>query len=227
KEIIVDLNSNLSELEIKHCTLIPYDINLIKQTSLIIQSELINVSIEHSILGALEVSEGASVQIRDSIIDARANSNIAYSLRNNASFGGALTIENSTVIGKVLTRKLELASNCIFSASIITKQKQEGCIRFSYYLQEGSSVPRPFNCQPHLSGNLQHIRPSFTSLRLGDAGYCQLSEFCVSEIAAGADDESEMGVFHHLYQPQKIANLRTRLDEYLRFGLEAGIFYAS
>jgi hypothetical protein len=36
-----------------------------------------------------------------------------------------------------------------------------------------------------------------------------------------------MGVFHDLYQPQRESHLRTRLDEYLRFGLEAGILYAS
>jgi hypothetical protein len=36
-----------------------------------------------------------------------------------------------------------------------------------------------------------------------------------------------MGVTHELYAPQREGNLRIRLDEYLRFGLEAGIFYAS
>jgi len=43
----------------------------------------------------------------------------------------------------------------------------------------------------------------------------------------GADDEAEMGVFHHVMQPQREANLRSSLDEYLRFGLEAGILYAN
>jgi hypothetical protein len=36
-----------------------------------------------------------------------------------------------------------------------------------------------------------------------------------------------MGAFHDLLQPQRIAGLRASLDEYLRFGLEAGIFLAS
>ena len=36
-----------------------------------------------------------------------------------------------------------------------------------------------------------------------------------------------MGVTHELYQPQRETNLRLRLDEYLRFGLEAGFFYAT
>jgi hypothetical protein len=45
------------------------------------------------------------------------------------------------------------------------------------------------------------------------------------QIRTGADDEAEMGAFHDLFQPQRESNLRTRLDEYLRFGLEAGVFY--
>ena len=36
-----------------------------------------------------------------------------------------------------------------------------------------------------------------------------------------------MGVTRSLYQPQREANLRLRLDEYLRFGLAAGIFDAT
>jgi hypothetical protein len=36
-----------------------------------------------------------------------------------------------------------------------------------------------------------------------------------------------MGAFHHLYQPQRDTNVRVRLDEYLRVGLEAGIFHDS
>ena len=58
----------------------------------------------------------------------------------------------------------------------------------------------------------------------GDAGYCQLTQHCASAITQGADDESEMGVFHDLFQSRRTTNLRVRLGEYLRFGLEAGIF---
>jgi hypothetical protein len=45
------------------------------------------------------------------------------------------------------------------------------------------------------------------------------------EITTGAEDGGEMGAFHLLQQAQRIANLRTALDEYLRVGLEAGVFF--
>ena len=84
-----------------------------------------------------------------------------------------------------------------------------------------------FTANPPALDAAARVRPVFTSLRYGDAGYCQLSERTAVQIRQGADDQAEMGAFHDLYQPQRKANLRARLDEYLRFGLEAGIFYAS
>ena len=71
------------------------------------------------------------------------------------------------------------------------------------------------------------VPAQYTSLRFGDPAYGQLRAGTPEVIRRGADDESEMGVTHLLYAPQREANLLLRLDEYLRFGLEAGIFYAS
>ncbi|MFH7026548.1 MAG: hypothetical protein ACHBN1_14340 [Heteroscytonema crispum UTEX LB 1556] len=72
---------------------------------------------------------------------------------------------------------------------------------------------------------LTSYKPIFTSEKYGEPGYAQLSQFCAKEIRTGAEDNSEMGVFDYLKQPQREANLRASLKEYLRFGLEAGIFY--
>jgi hypothetical protein len=36
-----------------------------------------------------------------------------------------------------------------------------------------------------------------------------------------------MGAFEFLKQPQREANLLNALDEYLRFGLEASLFYVT
>ena len=55
----------------------------------------------------------------------------------------------------------------------------------------------------------------------------QLRRSTPDAVRTGASDESEMGVTDELYAPQRESNLRIRLDEYLRYGLEAGIFYAT
>jgi hypothetical protein len=69
--------------------------------------------------------------------------------------------------------------------------------------------------------------PSFTSAHYGNPAYCQLGRGCAQEICSGGEEGSEMGAFSLLLQPQREANLRAVLDEYLRFGLEAGIFYVT
>jgi hypothetical protein len=46
-------------------------------------------------------------------------------------------------------------------------------------------------------------------------------------VRRGAEDESEMGALSSLKQPQREDDLRVRLDEYLRVGLEAGLFFVT
>jgi hypothetical protein len=71
------------------------------------------------------------------------------------------------------------------------------------------------------------VRPQFNGTHYDTPTYCQLAHTCAEETKRGADDESEMGVFHDLFQPQREANLRARLDEYTPAGMETGIIYAS
>ena len=131
---------------------------------------------------------------------------------------------------------MPLASNVIFLARLAQADAWEFPIHVdqgrraacgSALCRTGSRTPQRHKCQPAQPEDAVRVRPQFTSLRSGDPGYGQLSTRRAPEIRTGADDESEMGVFHDLYQPQRETNLRVRLDEYLRFGLEAGIFYAS
>jgi len=73
----------------------------------------------------------------------------------------------------------------------------------------------------------RQVEPQFTSIRYGHPGYAQLARSGPEEIARGAHDESEMGAFHDLFQPQRTANLEARLDEYVPAGAEAGIVFAT
>ncbi|MBD2066018.1 PQQ-like beta-propeller repeat protein [Leptolyngbya sp. FACHB-671] len=72
---------------------------------------------------------------------------------------------------------------------------------------------------------MERLQPNFTSSQYGNPSYAQLSQASIPEIHTGAEDGAEMGVFNSLKQPQREANLRASIDENLRFGLEAGIFY--
>jgi hypothetical protein len=98
-------------------------------------------------------------------------------------------------------------------------------VRFSY-LPPDSVAPRRHRCQPG-PGAAARNAPAFTTLRYAAPGYAQLLDRTPAAIARGADDEAEMGAYHFLYQAQRESDLATRLDEYLRIGLEAGVFHAS
>ncbi len=252
---LVDINSNdnkLRELYVRHCTLLPgpnqaeADNGQLAQPRMLIEIPDTVVEVDKSIVGSIRSVEGAKVHINNSILDATGSTEIAYAgIFDEQSSppglplpGATLRVENSTIIGKVYTLLMEFVSNTIFLASltdpdtdtwiapVMAERLQQGCVRFSY-VPSGSKVPHKYKCRPEGEKDALCIRPLFTSLRYGDAGYCQLRQSCAVEIRQGGDDEAEMGAFHDLYQPQREANLRARLDEYLRFGLEAGIFFAS
>ncbi len=239
----IQVNGNLGRLRLQHCTLVPA-LELATDgtpkfpdgASLIVNAPNTIVEIDHCILGGIRAGPETQVTITNSIVDATSEERVAFASTDNLGAGGVLTIKNSTVIGKVHTRLLDLASNTIFlarlapgdtwNAPVLSERKQEGCVRFSY-VPPDSRVPRRYHCQPTDETADARVQPQFTSLRYGDPGYCQLSQRCAIEIRRGADDEAEMGAFHDLFQPQRESNLRVRLDEYLRLGLEAGIFFAT
>jgi hypothetical protein len=243
--------NKLRLLRLRHCTLAPGALAAIElpdlsqpvavasQTAaprLLVELPGVTVELDSCILGSIRAVAEAELSISNSIVDASSASEVAIAGIAEGEAGAPLTIENSTIIGKVYTRTMKLASNTIFmsglkeadawTAPVRAERLQQGCVRFSF-VPVGSRLPRLFQCQPAKPEDAARVRPVFTSLRYGDAGYCQLSRACATDITRGADDQAEMGAFHNLFQPQRESNLRSSLNEYLRFGLEAGIFYAS
>ena len=116
------------------------------------------------------------------------------------------------------------ASDVIFTGAVSVTRRQQGCVRYSY-VAPGSTVPRRYHCVPADGGDL--IVPEFTSSRYGEAAYGQLAMSCPAEIATGADDGGEMGAYNLLHGAYRLASLRAGINDYLRFGLEAGILFAT
>jgi hypothetical protein len=196
------------------------------------------------------------VCISDSVLDATHPDLEAFGAPGCPVAHACLTILRSTVFGQIHAHAIKLGENSIFDGRITVARRQKGCLRFCYVTPE-SRTPRRYRCQSDLAeksiaekmireavamgfpppGEIEisrakqrersRVRPRFNSVRYGTPAYCQLAESCAQEITRGADDESEMGVFHHLYQPQRAANLNTRLDEYLPAKMDVGIILSS
>jgi hypothetical protein len=208
------------------------------------------LTLDHTISGRIVVADGVQVVIKDAIIDALQDENVALAASDDgAEPAGTVEIFRSTVVGVVSVREIVLAENSIFSGLVTSQRKQQGCVRFSY-LPSDSQVPRRYYCQPDravreaidaaikdkpkISATEQDriiaeirswLKPCFTGQHYSQPGYAQLHLSSPLEIRSDADDGSEMGAFHDLYQIRRETNLKVRLGEYLRFGLEAGIFY--
>ncbi len=195
-------------------------------------------------------SDAVTIRASDSIIDATGSDCDSPECEAIGAAGSrhahaVVRIVRSTIIGKVMVHAIELAENSIFTGCVQVARRQIGCMRFCY-VRPPSRTPRRFNCQPDLvqvaieaklkaegatdeeieaAAHSERLRvwPHFNSTRYGTPTYCQLAQSCAPEIVRGADDESEMGVFHDLFQPQREANLRARLDEYAPAATDTGI----
>jgi hypothetical protein len=245
------LAGNLGALTLSHCTVVPGNgLTVNSSASDENQNNDLELRLDHSICGTLSIpGSRAHLHVLDSIVSSELAADDAA-----VAIGGEvahLHVERSTVFGSVAARHLD-AENALFTGTVAIERRQQGCVRFCY-LPPGSTPPRTFRCQPQLEIAVRIARaeteagtkldpaareqirrqvearivPSFTAVVYGHPAFGQLHSSSPVQLRTGAEDDAEMGAFHDLFQPQREANLRARLDEYLRLGLTAGIFYAS
>jgi hypothetical protein len=209
------------------------------------------VTVERSILGALAVmdetteSDPLPVTLSDSIVDAATPGGEAV-VGPGASYAWAsLRVLRCTVFGRTEVHAIELGENSIFDGTVRVVRRQAGCLRFCW-VPPGSRTPRRYHCQPDLvdaaareaaraasedplprvAEERRRVEPRFTSRRFGTPAYARLDFDCADEITRGADDESEMGAYHDLLLPHRLASLRGRLLQATPAAMETGIIHA-
>ena len=163
-------------------------------------------------------AEPIDLRISDSVLDATNLARAALSRPGGSEIAhAALTIVRSTVLGEIHTHVMRLAENCIFAGHTCVARRQIGCVRFCYVVP-GSRTPRRYECQPDVAERAaleelqklapsaspeekaraiarvrSRVRPQFNSMRYGPPVIVRRSAVGLTR---GADDESEMGVFH-------------------------------
>jgi hypothetical protein len=247
-----EAGGDLCEIVIRHCTLVPGwglrgDCEPVRpaEPSLEILGSTARVRIDHSILGSILVSEDQvaaepiTIDIRDSVLDATGHDCDRPECEALNAPGGlaahaVASVRRTTVFGRIHTHAIALAENSLFMGRVRVVRRQVGCVRFCY-LRDGSRTPPRYHCQPDgaivgLAADAAaleavRVRPQFMSTRYGTPDYARLQDDCAEEIRLGADDRSEMGVFHDLFQPQREALLRQRLSEFTVSGMQAGLIF--
>lgn len=214
----------------------------------------LEVEILSSIVGALRMpAEMVGLTLRDSIVDRPEEEADPDALRTALAAddaatlpGPTTTLVRTTLFGVVHVETLSLASEVLFTQRVTARRRQAGCVRFSYVDDLVSTTPRRFRCQPDLALEARRrqldpapvpaaevarirsqMRPEFTLTRYGQPAYAQLAQATDLAVRTGSEDGAEMGVLESLKQPQRETNLRIRLDEYMPYGLEAGILYVT
>jgi hypothetical protein len=242
----VRVTGNLAELRLSHCTLVPgralgpdglATAPASPSVEIATSATALALTVDSSIVGPVRApAELKGITVTRSVVDGVGGAAIAGAGGDDQA--GAAELRQATVLGAVRLRTLELASDVIFTAPVRIERTQVGCVRFSY-VEPGSVTPRRYRCQPDMALSAEGLdrderarlraalKPAFTSTRFHDPGYAQLRLGCPAEIATGAEDGSEMGVWSWLGNPQREANLRLRLDEYLPFGLDPALIYVT
>jgi hypothetical protein len=229
-----------ARLHIAHCTLVPgwtLAPDLTPQAplepSVVVERVDFALTLDRCISGALRVPEGARVQANDSIVDATRSDGLAFAAADESA-GAALSLESCTVIGRVVAHEMPLVSNSILlavagaaapgEAPVRAELRQQGCVRFTW-LPPNARTPTRHRCLPESAPAPGDALLRFTSVRYGEPAYLQLASTCGPRLLGGAEDEAEPGAYHGLHNAWRDTNLRVRLDEYLRVGLQAGIFH--
>lgn len=246
------VSGNLGQLELAHCTLLPDTVLGAQHLHVGTDSPRLRLCLRACQSAPVAVAGPVrGVDVSDSLVGLSDGPLAVPALDAPEA---PLDLQQATFFGAVNGLTLN-ASDCIFDATVRAARRQTGCVRFSYVTPD-SEVPRRHRCQPQLETDTRlealraqalaenrettmaeetalrdevqaSVRPLFVSRRYGDPALGQLEARCARQIREGASSGAEMGAFEHLKQPQREANLRDALREYLRLGLSASVHHAT
>lgn len=198
-----------------------------------------DVCIDRSIVGTILVqrdevdADPIRLEIRRSIVDATSRNLSAIAAPGDRRAQAIVSVDRSTVIGRVRTHAIGIAEDSIFTGRMDSARRQVGCLRYCY-VPPRSRTPKRFACQPDLAiaaataagrdpdAEAARVSPRFLSRRYGRPDYGRLDDAGADaggpEIRRGAEDGSEMGVFNELRLEQRLDALRLAMAEFLPLG---------
>jgi hypothetical protein len=222
--------------------------------SLVVHGIPCPISIVSSVIGKIRVEspetgfEPLPLRVCDSVLD-------ASDLHERAVFGAddrpawvLLSMSRTTVLGGAEVHSVGLVQDSILTGALDCERRQTGHVSFCY-LAPGSRTPKRENCQPETAlgvaaenvrgtpeasdrGRLEALTaarlvPRFDSVLFGQPAYARLAGDAAPELTYGAHDEGELGAYHDLWQPLRVADLRTQLQQFAPVGFDIDIRFAT
>jgi hypothetical protein len=227
----------VSRLLVRHCTVRAPGKAALATGAALTSSD---IAIDRSVLGRISLDTASGIAtgtltITGSIVSADEATAAAVSATSLDA-----RLDNVTLFGTSTFKSLE-ATNVIFSEAVTVKRRQSGCIRFSW-VATGSAAPRRYRCQPDLaietaaakkapvSLTLDEgksvalgVTPLFLDESLDEPTVGMLHPLTKDAIRLGGEGDTEMGAFSAAAEGLRLANLTSLFDDYVPFGLEAGV----
>jgi hypothetical protein len=203
------------------------------EPSIVVTAAEANLTLNRAISGPIAADAGGTTRVCASIVDATSPYHVAYAASDLVAAGADLHVEDSTIVGKVRTRTIPLASNTIFHARLGARdpwpapvwasRRQAGCVRFCS-LPFTSIAPGRYRCLPPDAASETSLEPMFVELRYGQPSYALLSGDVPMAVWRGADNGSQIGVYGQIQETEAVCNVQLRAPEYLPARLECGVF---
>ncbi|MFC8095395.1 hypothetical protein [Streptomyces sp. NPDC057301] len=207
----VRLRGSFRSVVLRHVTLDPGGTDacggVLAPVSLTVEGHVECLTIDRSVCGPLAVTGSVeTVVLRDAILHATGT------VPALDAPGALLDAARATVIGPIAVNRMK-ATELLATDEVTVTDTQYGCFRFGAALA-GSRLPRPYR-----SHVLTSSKGLFTSRVFGRPGYTQLALTAPREVARGAEDTSETGVWSSLRGPVRLDGLLTKAGEYAPFDL--------
>lgn len=196
------------------------------------------VEVSSCLLAAVRLGTGATLTAQDSVIDAGAADAGAAATGGAgeaavALAAGRVELTRVTVFGSLMADRIT-ASDSVLDGVLQVRRRQVGALSYCYVPPDSGTPPR-FRCQPDVAIGtltdpaavadvLARTRPRWRSLDRTAPTYAELAG--PPALTTGALDGAELGAHGARMRPQRLAALRAAVDEYLPYGVEAGIIDA-
>jgi hypothetical protein len=226
----------VSQLIVRYCTVRAPGAAALETSAALEDAEIVLL---RSIVGRIRLDFGAgqgtgTLAITESIVSADGAAGPAITASDIDAQLNAVTI-----FGETLIKSLE-ATNVIFGGVATAARTQSGCVRFSAIVS-GSTVPRRYRCQPDLAiaaaterkgaaltasertAAIAGVTPLFLDTDLDEPTVAMLHPMTSDGIASGGEGDCEMGVFANSAERLRMRNIESLFDDFLPFGLEAGL----
>jgi hypothetical protein len=226
----------VSRLFVRHCTVRAPGAAAMSTTAALEGAE---IAIDRSIVGRISLEFGSAfgtgaAVITDSLVAADGATGPVILAR-----GLDAHLKNVTIFGSASFKSLN-ATNAIFDGTAFVTRRQSGCVRYSW-IAPSSAMPRRFRCQPDLAlaaaaakkgsaltaAEVENVTlgvtPVFLDTSLDEPTVAMLHPLTRDAIRLGGEHDSEMGVFSDAAEGLRVANLTSLFDDYVPFGLEAGV----